>query len=219
MIGMDEVLIIETAIAETAAKNFDVTKAFLKVHKLVYVDKKPVVARVDTDKNDGTAIVYFSVKDQKFYFAVYVEIEPETLVSWVATEPYYCIYFKATSEKFDLQQLASMTTLKPTSSINKGDKRGRGTVVWKYSKIQFEPNPEADEFEDKLLKLLAFLEQDKEGVKTLVEKAKGYIQVATSFHNADTMLGGHQLNKNTISRMAALHLGIDFDLHADGKSY
>lgn len=44
-------------------------------------------------------------------------------------------------------------------------------------------------------------------------------QVASSFHNGNTMLGGHHLDKDIIKRMAALNLEIDFDLYADGNKF
>ncbi len=72
-----------------------------------------------------------------------------------------------------------MTILKHSEGKTKGQKRGNtGLEFWKYSSIWFEPNPEPDEFEDKLKKLLSFLEQDKNGIKTLVDQANGYIQIS-----------------------------------------
>jgi hypothetical protein len=211
-------LIIEKAIEEIEAKSCGVTEQFLKIHELVYENDRPKVARVDRESEDGTAIVYFPVKDQKFYLAVYVDTEPEVSVRHVNTEPSNSVYFKAISEVYTLEELAEMTKLKPTGGRNKGDKRG-GSASWRHSSIFFEPNPEADEFEDKLKKLLNFLEQDKDGVATLVNKANGHIQVASSFYNGNTMLGGHHLNRDVIRRMANLNLAIDFDLYADGKFY
>ncbi|HEU4901922.1 MAG TPA: DUF4279 domain-containing protein [Flavisolibacter sp.] len=215
---MTDPLIIEKAIEEIKAKNYVVTEQFLKIHELFYENDKPKVARVDRESEDGTAIVYFPVKDQKFYLAVYVDTETEVSVRHVNTEPYNSVYFKAISEVYSLEELSEMTKLKSTGGRNKGDKRG-GNVSWKRSAIFFEPNPEADEFEDKIKKLLDYLEQDKDGISALVDKANGHIQVASSFHNGNTMLGGHHLDKNIIKRMANLNLAIDFDLYADGNFY
>jgi hypothetical protein len=67
--------------------------------------------------------------------------------------------------------------------------------------------------------LLDFLETDKVGVKNLVKKAEGYIQVAMEFHNGNSMLGGPNINKETVKRMAALNIEIDFDLYVSGKTY
>jgi len=71
-----------------------------------------------------------------------------------------------------------MTTLKATKNWDKGEKRNHGDSVHKFSSIMFGPNPEPDEFTDKIKKLLDFLEQDKVGVKRLVDNADGYVQIA-----------------------------------------
>jgi hypothetical protein len=216
--SMTDTLIIQKATEELSAKAFGVTEQFLKIHEVVYENDKPLIARVDTEKEDGTAIVYFPIKDEKFYLAVYVDTKPEVLVRHVNKESYSSVYFKAVSEVYSFDELSKMTELKSTGGRNKGDKRG-GNVLWKRSSIFFEPNPEADEFEDKLKKLLDFLEQDKDGVATLVDKANAHIQVASSFHNGNTMLGGHFLDKEILKRISNLNLAIDFDLYADGNFY
>ena len=115
--------------------------------------------------------------------------------------------------------LSALTKLKPTSGWNKGDKKRFGNSVYKFASLMFEPNPEADEFDDKVKKLLDFLEQDKEGVKMLVDKANGHVQVASSFHNGNTMLGGHHLGKTIIKSLGSLNLEIDFDIYADGNKF
>jgi hypothetical protein len=81
------------------------------------------------------------------------------------------------------------------------------------------PNPEPDEFEDKLKKLLDFLEQDKDGIKKLVDNANGYIQVAMDIHNGNGMIGGHNIDTDDIGRMNDLGLSINFDLYVGGNSF
>jgi hypothetical protein len=216
--SMTDTLIIQKATEELSAKTFGVTEQFLNIHQIVYENGKPKVARVDRESKDGTAIVYFPVKDEKFYLAVYVDTEPEISVRHVNTESYSSVYFTAISEDYSFSELSNMTKLNVTDGHNKGDKRA-GNVLWKSSQVIFKPNPEADEFEDKLKKLLDFLEQDKDGVSFLVDKANGYIQVTSSFHNGNTKLGGHTLYKDIVKRMSNLNLAIDFDLYADGNFY
>jgi hypothetical protein len=215
---MTDTLIIEKAIEEIETKTFGVTEQFLKIHEIVYDDNKLKVARVDKESGDGTAIVYFPVKDEKFYLAVYIDTEPEISVRHVNIEAYHSVYFKAISETFSFDKLSGMTKLKATGGHNKGDKRGQN-VLWKWSSISFEPNPEADEFEDKLTKLLNYLEQDREGVEKLVNNANGHIQVYSSFHNGNTLIGGHHIDKDHIRRMGKLNLEIDFDINADGHLF
>jgi len=218
---MTDSLIIEKAIEEVETKAFAVTEQFLKIRKIVYADNKPSIARVDTDKEDE-AIVYFNVVDERFFLAIAVGIKPNVSVGWVNTEPFHSVYFRASSDNLSLVELSQLTKLKSTGGRNKGDKKRpeNGTdIFWKQSTIDFEPNPEADQFEDKLNKLLDYLEQDKKGVEQLVNNAGGHIQVYSSFHNGNTMVGGHHIDKEQIKRMSNLSLAIDFDISADGNFF
>ena len=217
---MTDTLIIEKAIEEVEAKTLGVTEQFLSIHKLVYVDNKPKIVRVDTDKVDE-AIVYFNVENEKFFLAVYVGLKPKVLIRWTNTQPYHSVYFRATSEILSLTELSEFTSLAITKGRNKGDKKNPdgGETKWKQSSIFIEPNPEVDEFEDKLTKLLDYLETDSEGIEKLVSNANGHIQVYSSFHNGNTMIGGHHLEKDHIKRLSKLNLEIDFDISADGNFF
>jgi hypothetical protein len=210
---------IQKAIEELETKSFGVTKQFLKIHEVVYEEGVPKVLRVDQESGDGTVIVYFAVKGERFYLAIYLDTQPHIAVRWVDTESYYSVYCRATSETLSYGELAALTKLKPTDGCNKGDQRNNGRTVYTFSAVEFEPNPEPDEWEDKLNKLLDFLEQDQEGVKALTDKTFCYIQVAITYHNGTSMLGGPHINIEALKRMAALHLAIDFDQYVSGNKY
>ena len=148
-----------------------------------------------------------------------MDTSPKVVVRHVSAEPYVSIYFKAISENMDFDQLSALTLLQNTGGWSKGEKRGAGAAFRRNSCIRFEPNPEPDDFEDKLKKLLDFLEQDMAGIQSLIQKASGYIQVAMEFHNGNTMLGGPHISLDLIKRMSLLDLGIDFDLYVGGISF
>ena len=218
--SMADTLIIEKAIEEVETKTLGVTKQFLAIHKLVYIGNLPKIARVDTGKINEV-IVYFYVEDEMFFLAVYVDLNPNVSVRWTNTEPYHSIYFSASSETLSFKELSELTILITTKSRNKGDKKHpeNEKIVWKQSSVFIEPNPEADRFEDKLTKLLDYLEEDTEGIRKLVNNANGHIQVYSSFHNGNTMIGGHHLEKEHIKRLSKLNLEIDFDISADGNFF
>ena len=211
--------IIAKAIEEIESKSFGVTEKLFEIHEVVYQDGKPQVLRIDKEAEDGTVIIYFPIKDQQFYLAIYLETVPEIDVKGVDTEDYHSVYFRATSEAMSLAELCSMTKLSPTGGWSKGDKRRNGKSFYNFSSFEFQPKPGPDSFEDKLEKLLYFLEQDKDGILNLVDKAYGHIQVASNFHNGNGMLGGHHLNKDIIRRIASLNLEIDFDLYCSGNKF
>ena len=216
---MTDSLLIEKAIDEIQAKRFGTTEQLLNIHEVVYVDSKPKVLRVDTEADDGTAIVYFPLKDERFYLAVWLDTTPKVSVRSVGTVDYNAVYLKALSDDLSFEELSSLTTLKPTGGWSKTETRKSRKSFYNFSALHFEPNPEPDEFKDKLKKLLDFLEQDKDGIASLVDKASVQVQVATVFHNSNTMLGGHHLDKDTIKRLAALNLEVDFDLYAEGNFF
>jgi hypothetical protein len=219
---MEKAELIAAATAEILNPTLGVTRQFLDIHSVAYEASQPKVAGVDFFKEKKIGIVYFAVDKQEFYLAISIstakpefQLEPQ----WVWVQEWNRIAFRATSEVLDAEQLMASTTLKPTASWNKGDQRKGVGATHKYSSIQFIPYPEPGEFEVMLKKLLAFLEQDVEGIRALVDKAAGYIQIISVFHNGNTVLSGLHLDKECIQRLAALNLEIDFDLHAKGNFY
>ena len=211
-------VITQKAIEELEAKSLGVTEQFLEAHKIAYIGDKPNIARIDCDNKDE-AIVYFHVENERFYFSIYVDLKPNISVRWADTTPYHSVRFRVISETLSVTTMSKLTKLTPSKSANKGDRKkpNNENIIWKESRIEFEPNPEADEFEAKLTKLLDYLEQDKAGVEELVNKAECHIQVWSCFHNGNTMLGGYQINKDIIKRMGALNISIDFDIYAEGN--
>ena len=216
---MEDFLIIEKAIEEIEQRRLGTTKQLLEVHEVVYEEDKPKVLRVDKESQDGSVVVYFPVKGQKFYVSIHLHTEPAVTVQAVGAEPYHLVCFSVTSETLTFEQLSSLTTLTPLTGWSKGDLRKFANSFYTASTLHFEPNPEPDEFEDKLKKLLDALEQDKQGVQALASQGDILVQVASIFHNGNTMLGGHYLTKEIIKRLAALELSIDFDLYAKGKFF
>jgi hypothetical protein len=215
---MTDEQIIKIITTELEAQTLGGTEQYLEIHKFIYENDKLVIERIDRDSQKNSITVYLPVVGEKFYFKVYIDKTTETFIG-LSTEPYNRVYFTATSETMTLKELAALTTLTFTEGWSKGDLRKNGKSEYKFSSIKFLPNPEPDTFENKLQKLLTFLEQDKEGVKILVEKAFGYIQVAMNFHDGNGMLGGPTINKECVNRMSGMGLEIDFDLYSEGNPF
>src|ERR1700733_1674186 len=120
---MTDFEITKVAIEEIETKTLGMTQQFLQTHELIYEEDMPKISHIDKDEPDGTAIVYFPVKDEEFYVVVYVATTPTINVRWVETEAMHKVYFRATSEDLDFEQLASLTTLKPTGGWEKGQRK------------------------------------------------------------------------------------------------
>ncbi|AZB30756.1 DUF4279 domain-containing protein [Chryseobacterium balustinum] len=215
---MTEQQVIELIQKEFKEKTLGVTKQYLEIHSPIYADNKLKIDRIDRDRTDNLIIAYLPVLDEKFYFAVYIDTKSNEVIS-IDTEAYHQVYFRATSETLSSDELKVMTRLTPTELWNKGDLRKSGKSNYTFSNLTILPNPEPDEFEDKLKKLLDFLEGDKEGIKQLVEKADGYVQVAMEIHKGNGMIGGHNIDTDNIRRMNDLGLSINFDLYVAGNSF
>jgi len=208
--------IIELIEKEFREKTFATTEQYLEIHSPIYLDNKIKVDRID---REGESIVaYLPVLDERFYFAFYIDPRAKKFLG-MGTEAYHMVYFRATSETLSIDEIKSMTSLKPTEFWNKGDLTKNRVRAYTFSHFEILPNPEPDEFDDKLRKLLSCLEQDKDGVKRLVDNANGYIQVAMDIHNGNGMIGGFHLTKDDIRRMNELGLEIDFDLYVRGNSF
>lgn len=220
---MIETQILDKAIEEVENRALNMTKQFLEIHKIIYVDNKPKIAKVHSYKEDEV-IVYFNIENEKFFLAVYVQTKPKVFVRWTNTQPYHEVYLRASSNSLSLNEMAELTKLSPSRARNMGDKKRpetSSTLIWKHSLIDLEPNAEEpDKFEDKLTKLLDFLETDNKGIENLVTKTDYCcIHVYSSFHNGNTLIGGHHISRKQIMRMSKLNLEIDFDISADGNFF
>jgi hypothetical protein len=106
----------------------------------------------------------------------------------------------------------------PTAELwSKGDLMENQKSTYTFSRITIMPNPEPDDFDGKLKKLLDSLEQDAEGIKVLVEKADGYNGVAQTFYINGNK--GIHLDNETIVRLGNLGLSIDFDQYVNGNDF
>jgi hypothetical protein len=209
---------IELIEKEFKEKTLGATEQYLEIHSPIYVDNKLKVDRIDRESNDGLIIAYLPILVERFYFAVYINSTVNQITN-VGTEAFHRVYFRATSESLTINELQSITKLTRTGGWNIGDMRKKGKSVYKFSSFEILPNPEPDEFEDKLKKLLDFLEQDNDGIKQLAEKANGQIQVAMDIHKGNGMIGGPNIDKDDIRRMNKLGLSINFDLYVGGNSF
>jgi hypothetical protein len=210
--------IIELIEKEFNEKTLGVTEQYLEIHSPIYVDDKLKIERIDRESKDDYIIAYLPVVEERFYFEVYINTLSNEITG-VGTEPFHKVYFRATSETLSADQLKEMTRLTATDFWNKGDLRKNTKSTHKFSNISILPNPEPDAFEDKLKKLLSYLEQDKDGIKQLVDNANGYIQVGMDIHNGNGMIGGPNTDTDDIKRMNNLGLSINFDMYVGGNSF
>ncbi|GAB2700911.1 hypothetical protein GCM10027037_27360 [Mucilaginibacter koreensis] len=211
--------VTQAALQELETQSWGATEQYLQIYEVVKAEGKPVIARIDMEEPKGLAIVYFSMVGERLYLAIGVDTQPEVAIRYINTESYNKVYLRASSETLTAAQIQVLSTLQASESFNKGELRKSGKVTYTYSCANYEPNPEPDAFEDKLMKLLDYLEQDNAGVAALVMQADAYIQVDQDIHYGNGLIGGPYLSKEVIRRMSGLNLGIEFSQYATGKPF
>ncbi|MEI6222681.1 MAG: DUF4279 domain-containing protein [bacterium] len=206
--------LIQIAVDEVIQQNFRTTQQYLKVHSLVKTNEIPQISRIDTDKNDGTVIVYFSLVNYDYYLSVWINTTPKLEIRSVSIEAGNQVYLSVTSEGATLQEILNTTTIKPTKKWNNGD-----TIVgkrkYRTSGIIFEPFPEkADELEDKVEKLIKELYPHKNELTKLSEISELCIKI--KYLGYKNEMWGWHINNETLTKISELSSSIDFDIYAKG---
>lgn len=215
---MTDEQITQLVFDEIEQQNWGVTQQILEIHDVVRVDGRPSVAWIEWE--ESSANVYIAIENQKFFLMAMVDtIAPGKIIA-IDTEGFYELALVVWSEALTYEEMAGMTSFVPTMGWCKGDRQGnRGDVRRKETLIRYVPHPQPDSFENKLDKLLDYLEMDVPGVKRLTVEANAIIMTYSAVHNANRMLGGPRLENEHIKRIAALNLGIDFDVWAGENTY
>jgi len=211
--------IIEKANLELRNRTWGYCQQFFEIHEIVLEGEKPKISRIGYQKDKSEIIIYYSVKEENFFFCIILNTEGE--IVGIYSESLNRVYLRAESKTMNKIELENLSNLKVTGGHNVGDQKGnkKRNASWCDSVIFIEPNPEPDSFENKLEKLLHYLESDINGVKELVNKASGYIQVIMEIHNGNGMLGGPHLNINSLKRLSELGLELNFDLYVSGNYF
>ena len=203
---------------EFITKTLGVTESYLEIHEAVYEEGKLKIDRIDREKQSDVIIAYLPVKDEYFSFAVYIDKQNKEIFN-IGTESRNEVSLKATSNTLSSNELQAFTKLKADNTWNKGDLKASKKATYKFSCIKIIPNPEPDEFEDKLTKLLTFLEKDTAGILELTKHANTYIDITIDWHRGNQLLGNVFINLESIKKMNNLNLEINFDFTAWGEPF
>jgi hypothetical protein len=216
---MTDLEVSKLILQELKAKTHGTTAQYLKIHKPVYENGQLNIERIDREKGDDLIIAYLPVEGEYFFFAIYINPIAREVLSF-DTEPWNRVSAIFASGTMTSNELASMTKLNYNECWNQGDKIPYyKTATYDFSGIEFYPNPEPDELEDKLEKMLTFLETDKEGILLLSKKSEGYLKVFIDYHRGNQLLGSFNLEPAIIKRMSDLNLSMDFKIAAWGKGF
>jgi len=208
----------ELIVEEFFEKKLGVTEQYLKIHEPVYVNGLPKIDRIDRELRDNLVIAYLPVKEEYFYFAVYIDTEKREIFN-VGTESRNLVCLRATSAVLNAIELQSFTKLKATKARNKGDFKPNKKSQYDFSFLEFNPNPGPDMVEDKLKKLIDFIETEKNGIIELISHSNAYIQVIMDFHRGNQLLGNLFINSEAIRKLNELNLEVSLGFAAWGNHF
>lgn len=205
---MDKHTVQEIAIAEILYPTLAITQQFLAGNKIIFKEQVPVVEDVILREEKQTAEVYFPIERERYYFVVYVDLEPQIALRWTGMSAGNRVYFYAKSAEQQSKELVAMAGIEPTRTWEKG----------KHTKHHgFEVRPcskETGNVEDKLHTIISLLLPYVANIRALSAVANVGINVVYWGYK-DEMWGIH-FGTDIIQGLAALNLSIDVDLYAGG---
>ena len=185
-----------------------ITRQFLAMHQLVLKEGVPVVEDVILREEEQTAEVYFPIEGDRYYFVVYVDLEPQVALRWTGMSAGNRVSFYAKSEEHQLEELVAMAGVEPTRIWEKGKQiRHHGFEVRPSLK-------ETGDVEEKLRTLISLLLPYTANTYALSTIAVVGINIAYWGYK-DQMWGIH-LGTEIIQGLAVLNLSVDVDLYAGG---
>lgn len=206
------------AIEEINNPMFELTKQYLKVNELIYKNNEPEIEEIVIDEKEECAEVYFPIKNEKFYFKIYIDLKPSIKVRFMDMSPGNIVSLLIISEKISMHKIIEAINNNVFEKWNKGD------VVANRKKKTYEENSgviyrpiikRTGNVEDKIELILNNLSASKNSIKEIEEYCTMEIQVAY-FGYRDEMWGIN-LNSKLIKKISDFGFSIDVDLYAGGK--
>jgi Domain of unknown function (DUF4279) len=202
---MNERVLTEIAVREILHPTFELTKQYIKHNGIVRKDGVPCVTDVIIKEKENTAEVWFPVVGEKYYFVIYLDLEPHPSVRWMGMSAGNSVYFLVSSETFTLDELIHLVGIAPTRIWERGTLRC--LEICPVAK-------KSGEVEDKLKALLEVLWPFKQRIRELAEVTDTGIHIV--YHGYKEEMCGISLDTETLQRLAELNLGVDIDLFAGG---
>jgi Domain of unknown function (DUF4279) len=206
---LDEHAVQAVAIAEILHPTLAITLQFLAVNTIVFKEHVPVVEDVILREEEQMAEVYFPIESERYYFVVYVDLEPQVAIRQTGMSAGNRVYFYAKSRERPVDELVAMAGVEPTRIWEKGKH------IPRHSGFEVRPSlKDTGEVEDKLRTIISVLLPYTANVHALSAIADVGINIAYWGYK-DEMWGIH-FGTEIIQGLAALNLSVDVDLYAGG---
>jgi hypothetical protein len=153
--SLNEQAIQAAAMAEILHPTLAMTEQFLAVNTIVFKEHEPVVADVILREEEQMAEVYFPIEEERYYFVVYLDVEPHIALRTTGMSAGNRVYFFAKSAELPVDELVAMAGVEPTRTWGKGGKR---KPIPRHNGFEVRPSlKETGEVEDKLRTLIGVL--------------------------------------------------------------
>jgi len=213
-------IIKSIAIKEIEEQSFELTKQYLSVNKLVYIDEKPQIDDVIINEDDQSATVYFPISNEAYYFVIYLDILPEIRVRFMGMNAGNRVYLVVSSEKINLEILLKDTGIAPTHVWRKGTQFPNRNISRFYENsgfiLELQSTNRAGEVEEKLSNLLDKLETFNLHSIIKTKEINKIIQV--TYYGYKDQMNGINLSPKNIARVSELDAYLDIDLYASGPN-
>lgn len=168
-------------------------------------ESEPLIARTDYDETDGSIVVYFAIDNHSYFLSVQIDPEPTPVVRGVSLAAGNECYLICFSTIHPLSSLLAATHLTPTEqwTMEAGGRSSGMTIKT--------PMPLANRVDHNIAILLNLLEEDMDGIRQLATMASTFIQV--HWYGPLQGIPPIHLTPETIQRLAALSVAVDFDLY------
>ena len=211
---MNEQAIQAAAIAEILHPTLAVTEQYLAVNSIVFKEYEPVIADVILREGEQVAEVYYPIEGERYYFVVYLDVEPQVAIRQTCMTAGNRVYFLATSEEHTVDELVAKVGVEPTRAWDKGSRRKH---IPRHNGFEVCPSPkETGEVEDKLRTLIGILLPYTANIHTLSALADVGTGINIAYWGYKDEMWGIAFAKDIIQGLAALNLSLDIDLYAGG---
>jgi hypothetical protein len=199
----------EVAIAEVLNPTFALTRQFLAVNKIVFEENTPRIEDIIIKEEENRAEVYFPIEGERYYFVVSIDLKPHVSIRSMDMSPGNSVYFLATSEEHDLDELLVLMGVEPTKIWEKGKNiRHNGFEIQASVK-------RTGNVEDKLRTLVKLLLPYKTNIQELSTLVDVGIQIA--YWGYKEQMWGIHLDVEILRDLGILNLSVDIDLYAGGS--
>jgi hypothetical protein len=206
----------DIAINEVVSQTWGITQQLLSVNGIVFSDGAPVIEDLIFTE-EGTAVVYFPIVNEPYYFVVYVDLDPVTKLRTVGVCPGNTVAFVVASSQLTLEELTgNLMGVELTTTWRKGETI-RGKLIHEDSGFEIKSHEKnTGEVEDKIQGIIKLIERQTNLRETA--RIAEVVQINIGYFGYTEWMSGIHLDAKVIQDLAELGVSVDIDLYASGPA-